>query len=270
MKNSTYSKMYLVVPSVYDKVLKCIDEKDKKTLEQLNIDKDEIIIRPSEKYFEDIVSKELQENDPKIDQPKSTKFINQIPEQTFGSDNPEFEQEEINIETNNPLKTDCPDVQDQFIPQVFTDLKKTHISKPKITPVNKKQEQMQNIQKKEIIPQVKLTRAFKNVPRNFVCNFCSKPFKSTYHLNRHIKSVHKDLLDKPAQSQLIDVIDEPIIINHNNPIEKQKVINKEEFPNWQEQPLGQAKGKKRTSTEAKINYLPKPPKTLSPDYDEWN
>jgi uncharacterized Zn-finger protein len=152
-----------------------------------------------------------------------------------------------------------------------TDLKKT-IPKHKITPVNKKQEQMQNIQKKEIIPQGKLTRAFKNVPRNFVCNFCSKPFKSTYHLNRHIKSVHKDLLDKPAESQLTDVIDEPIIINKSNiPIEKQKVINKDEFPNWQEQqqPLGQAKGKKRTSTEAKINYLPKP-KTLSPDYDEWN
>ena len=260
--------MYLVVPSVYDKVLKCIDEKDKKTLEQLNIDKDESIIRPSEKYFEDIVSKELLENDPKIDQPKATEFIDQSPEQTFGSDNTDFKPEEINIETNNHLKTNSHDVQEQFIPKVFTDLKKTRIIKPKITLVNKKQQEIENIQKKGINPQGKLTRAFKNVPRNFVCNFCSKPFKSTYHLNRHIKSVHKDLSDKPEKSQFID---EPFMNNQSNsPVEKQKVINKEEFPNWLEQPLGPAKGQKRTSTEAKIKYLSKPAKTRSPDYDEWN
>ena len=36
---SPYSKMYLVTTSVYDKLLTCLDEKEKKSTELLNIAK---------------------------------------------------------------------------------------------------------------------------------------------------------------------------------------------------------------------------------------
>jgi hypothetical protein len=52
---SPYSKMYLVTPGVYDKLLTCLDEKDKKSTELLNIEK-EREERPGEKVIEDITT----------------------------------------------------------------------------------------------------------------------------------------------------------------------------------------------------------------------
>ena len=59
--NSPYSKMYLVSPGVYDKLLTCLDEKDKKSTEMLNIEKDKETFRPGEKIIEDITSGELEQ-----------------------------------------------------------------------------------------------------------------------------------------------------------------------------------------------------------------
>ena len=61
MKNfkSPYSKMYLVSPGVYDKLLTCLDEKDKKTTELLNIEK-EIGERPSESVIQDITTEDFE------------------------------------------------------------------------------------------------------------------------------------------------------------------------------------------------------------------
>jgi len=48
---STYSRMFLVTPTVYEKLLNCIDEKDKKSTENLNISKDKTQ-RPSDDYIQ--------------------------------------------------------------------------------------------------------------------------------------------------------------------------------------------------------------------------
>lgn len=50
---STYSRMFLVTPTVYEKLLTCIDEKDKKVTEDLNISKDKKS-RPSDEYINDL------------------------------------------------------------------------------------------------------------------------------------------------------------------------------------------------------------------------
>jgi len=146
--------MFLVLPSIYDKVLKCIDEKDQKVLDQLNIQKDDNMdgSRASEKYFEDVASNELNES-AQSDANQSSEFIDppyNIAEQTFGSDqndntNIEVDDQELddqndqgNIqppgENSNPLKNDCaqPDVQDQFIPQVLHGFKRRSVVHPKI------------------------------------------------------------------------------------------------------------------------------------------
>lgn len=53
MKNqtSTYSRMFLVSPTVYEKLLTCIDEKDKKTTQDLNSSKEKKQ-RPSDEYIQ--------------------------------------------------------------------------------------------------------------------------------------------------------------------------------------------------------------------------
>jgi hypothetical protein len=48
---STYSRMYLVTPTVYEKLLTCIDEKDKKITQDLNASKDKKL-RASDDYIQ--------------------------------------------------------------------------------------------------------------------------------------------------------------------------------------------------------------------------
>lgn len=299
MKTSPYSKMYLVLPSVYDKVLKSIDEKDKKVLEQLNIEK-ETEVRPAEKYFENVANVELQENDP---QPSTSKFIDpkstNQPEQTFGQaeiippnemienqpnemiENLTPEPEGIS-EVINPLKTDCaqPDVQDQFIPIIHPDLKRKKIVKPALGKITKpvilpsivKQhpqiQRIQNVDKMQPdITQIKLKGV---IAKNFVCNICLKRFKSNYHLNRHIQSVHKNLIQRsdPSLPENMTLPDDDIPMT-NQPVVPQPGTS--EFQNWQTVPQPQTKGRKRTQTQAKLKDSPRPAKMRpsTEEFDEW-
>lgn len=63
MKNknqSAYQKMYLVTPSVYEKLKSCIEEKEKLATDQLNFPKDAHEIKtPSEKIIQQISSKDM-------------------------------------------------------------------------------------------------------------------------------------------------------------------------------------------------------------------
>jgi hypothetical protein len=291
MKSSAYSKMYLVLPSIYDKVLKSIDEKDKKVLEQLNTDK-ENTVRPSEQYFENVANIEL-ENSPTDAQEMDTssQFINpetsisNKPEQTFGE--PELNEEEVEIihQNNdtgikNPLKINCSqtDEQDKFIPMIPS-LKRKKITKPKYN--TKQNPQIQRVKTLDTIehdiknPKLKVTfpnkvTPLKDIPKNFVCNFCSKRFKSTYHLNRHVNGVHKELVktSDPMQSQNITQHEE-LVSTQPQVFPKQVSDN---FQNWQND-LNTSKPsrKRRTTTkETKLKYTPKMKKQNEiQEYDEW-
>ena len=49
---SPYSKMYLVPPNMYEKLLKCLDEKETRQSEELNIENESIEERPGERQIE--------------------------------------------------------------------------------------------------------------------------------------------------------------------------------------------------------------------------
>jgi hypothetical protein len=282
--------MFLVLPSVYDKVLKSIDEKDKKVLEQVNIEK-ETEVRPAEKYFENVANVELQENDP---QPSTSEFIDpestNQPEQTFGQteviqpnemiENPTPEPESREI--INPLKTECaqPDFQDQFVPIIQPGLKRKKILKPalgKITKpiiipsIIKKQPQIERIQNIEMMqPDITQIKQKGVVSKNFVCNICLKRFKSNYHLNRHIQSVHKNLIQRsdPSLPENITLPDDDILMA-NQPVVQQPSTS--HFQNWQTDPQPQTKGQKRTQTQAKLKNTQRPTKMRpsTEEFDEW-
>jgi hypothetical protein len=150
-KQSVYSKMYLVTPNVYDKVLQNLEEKLKKSTAELNIEK-QTEASPSEKILEDISTQEVQSES--IDNPEivdNPEFIDPDPSQeaepTFGVSEGQVEpgqvveqgeQVESEIEqpeSSNPLTTSCaqPQVQDQFIPLIRTQgVKKQRAAEGKI------------------------------------------------------------------------------------------------------------------------------------------
>ena len=295
MKNSAYSKMFLVLPSIYDKVLKCIDEKDKKVLETLNTEKDQRSTRPSEKYFENVANNELQNNPPEViqNQTQQTIFIDpdpissdnsDVPEQTFGDEemnnNDYNDENQTREETNNPLKNDCaqPDIQDQLIPKIIPGFKRKNSTTTKtkvvIPQIIKKNSLLQKTQtsaddKTNKIQNSKPNRILrlKNVPRNFMCNFCSKNFKSSYHLKRHM-SVHKDLIAKSNPKQFENSIESQQQQNIQ-PVVPQPGTSTNQFANWNEDSIFPVhRSNKRTATEAELNNE-QPHKMRSKDYDEW-
>jgi hypothetical protein len=119
---SPYSKMYLVTPGVYDKLLTCLDEKDKKSTELLNLEK-EREERPGEKVIEDITTGDFEPQDveeiPQIteQQQQEQQQIEDIPPtpEVFGGVEtevqPQIEEGEI-LETMN-VPPGEPDIQQQ-------------------------------------------------------------------------------------------------------------------------------------------------------------
>ena len=69
---STYSRMFLVTPTVYEKLLNCIDEKDKKITQDLNISKEKSQ-RPSDDYMQELNIESF--NEPReVNQEDETEF----------------------------------------------------------------------------------------------------------------------------------------------------------------------------------------------------
>jgi len=249
--------MYLVSPNVYDKVLQNLDDKLKKTTEELNIEK-ETEDRPSEKILEDISAQELQAGDlsenpnPFIDpepeqgvtEPES--FEQSVSEPTFGQS--EVESGEIMPENAppivdnpvgiNPLKTSCaqPEVQDQFIPLI----RKQGVVKTRVKRLNeKKTPQKEVASTNPNIRKVQVTRPeplamikdIKIKPKKFICNICLKGF--------HVF---------PRQS-----------------------TSTKQFENWGDKKSQPIKSKRKTG-DAKLKYTPRPTKTRPGDdwFDSWS
>ena len=303
-KQSVYSKMYLVSPNVYDKVLQNLDDKLKKTTEELNIEK-ETEDRPSEKILEDISAQELQAGDlsenpnPFIDpepeqgvtEPES--FEQSVSEPTFGQR--EVESGEIMPENAppivdnpvgiNPLKTSCaqPEVQDQFIPLI----RKQGVVKTRVKRLNeKKTPQKEVASTNPNIRKVQVTRPeplamikdIKIKPKKFICNICLKGFHSSYHLNRHISSVHKNLTQNndeqllQTQPQTIPDDDDQMLESEmSRPVFPRQSTSTKQFENWGDKKSQPIKSKRKTG-DAKLKYTPRPTKTRPGDdwFDSWS
>jgi hypothetical protein len=112
--------MYLVTPSVYEKLLTCIDEKDKRMTEELNNPPETSTTRPSELMVQDLsredILPETEILEPPVEIESSGQVTNQpelIAEQT-GVDEPQAIVPVIN-NPNQPVVYNCP-----FCQKVFT------------------------------------------------------------------------------------------------------------------------------------------------------
>jgi hypothetical protein len=101
---SPYTKMYMVTPSVYDKLLHCIDEKQQKFLANLNQKTTNIFNEtPAGKFIKNISNDDFidHDNSGKFNQPKKfppQNFSNQFPRpDDFPSNNPRSDNDEENI-----------------------------------------------------------------------------------------------------------------------------------------------------------------------------
>lgn len=197
-QSKAYTKMYLVTPGVYDKMLKCLDQSDVKSTEKLN-EPESIVEKPSSTVLQQIVEEDIAPPE------EEAELIPQVVEEQIQP----FE-ETIDL----PVQ---PEVEAQIQPELMPE--QSTSTKPcgrkddgNIIP----QENLiynPGVQKPRIIqPQIKrlgppgervgvkgfkgVTIANKKGPK-LECPVCKKHFRGKWQLDRHTKSVHSNLNVQP-------------------------------------------------------------------------
>jgi hypothetical protein len=171
---SAYSKMYLVTPSVYEKLLTCIDNKDKRTTEELNFNPENAPERPSERAVQDLSNVDIDvQADPIVSQPAS-----EIRPLDDGDD----------LMANN--ESDFYDQQNVSNEEIVSDETPTQLNELQQLPQQETQQQD---------PQTPM----KNSSGVYECPFCHKIFKRPFIVNRHIERYH-------ARLKIQNITEEPL------------------------------------------------------------
>jgi hypothetical protein len=121
--NSAYSKMYLVTPSVYEKLLTVIDDKEKRVIEELNTPPETISDRPSEKILQNLSNVDIGQTAETEMQPSETGQPEVISEQAQEMQNVEQPaQQFVEVQpTSQAIELEGPPVtQKTKEPQIYT------------------------------------------------------------------------------------------------------------------------------------------------------
>jgi len=192
---SPYAKMYMVGPAVYEKLLNCLDEVDKKMTENLNTNpvEENENLRPSERHIQTIQNEELNINEeptlpppppplppplpppPPTPPPQPPQPIEQI-EPQVPIETPTPEQPELTpIEPEPEPITPIPNILRSPCPQKITDMRNVQ---ERIGPCGNKKPIL-------VVPK-KSTKK-----RGLACPECQKTFALQWNLNHHIKTAHR-------------------------------------------------------------------------------
>ena len=221
LKNaSPYTKMYLVTPKIYEQVLSCLDEKDKKITEDLNADKDTIEERPSEKFIDMLNKEEL---------------------------NPVVTPETEMIES--PATLPPVHVTDEFMseedqPSIKPSTETQMVQDPEDIPLAelRRQNKLKNVQDPEDIPLAQLKREnkldylagrIKFTPQDgrvFTCKICLKAFPRNWGLARHMATVHKNIPKTVLEER--GVIEKPFETNVPAMLNIQSKNSLPNYPNY--------------------------------------
>ena len=232
MKNtkteSAFQKMLLVTPLVYQKLLNCINEKDKLSTEELNIPKVDEIKSSSEKIMEQISDQDIGIQPPEniteniIPLPVENLVNIPIPIENIPENIPE---EIIPKEAySNPLRNSCPQDTDQgsIIPTLF--YRPSFKTKKVTRPIKKLQNKPlaldfqpdtfsdtrtlgeQDVRSTKNLPpgfQPKtLRQEQQDFSQGYPCTICGHDFTRKHDLKRHMASrtVHRNLksINKPV------------------------------------------------------------------------
>ena len=183
-KKSTFHKLYLIEPELYNKILPLLNELDKNELLQLNqrhSEEDELFPsnqRPSEEETgEDETSRNYVEN-------VESNYPLYQENQTMSNADP--------IESRSPLIQEN-DVSVNFSPEYFSEDYPTN-TKNLHSKVSNKQKR----------------------PKKFLCKKCSKAFTTKYSLKRHNKNFHATQYRQALQDENFQNIDNIPVSNDTN------------------------------------------------------
>ena len=161
---SPYSKMYLIPPNMYEKLLTCLDERETRQTQNLNVEEEAIQERPSERQI-DILNQQALNPEPIENPQPETQMAQQ-------EANPETQ----NIPSENVENIDNPP---EVLPEYDEDMTLAEMRAKK---------------NREI--RGRLT--FQNPKLTFPCEVCLKVFKKKYDLKRHFTSVHRNIIEQRA------------------------------------------------------------------------
>ena len=171
---SPYSKMYLIPPNMYEKLLKCLDVKESRETEDLNADNtgEE---RPGDKQIEIMNKEAMDSTEPQTDIPEGDVSQENI-------DNPSNVMEDVSTEN---IEENVADKEDDW----------EDIDDPDNLPLAEVQRRRK----------IKGRLAFNEDPpvkKVFTCKVCLKNFGRSFDLIRHMRTVHRNLKDILANKKM--------------------------------------------------------------------
>ena len=298
-----YSKMYMVTPSVYQKLLNCISDKDKMLTENLNLTEKEDEKTTADKIVEGISHQDfseqpqlvetpniVEEQKPVVSNPTDAIFSNPNPDEYWEDDpQPLVGNPPQQLVYSNPLKTPCSQnySEGQLVPVVkqptmaMVDMNpRVVMRKSDIVNLNPKVS-LKRLQflSPEIMKKPAISLAPVNtvpeIPKkaSFQCNICFRNFTRLWDLKRHLKSskVHGNLNLQPAKPQVLDndltmeELNPPITESFDNWSAGTTRSGKKFIPMDTSRPTVRGK---RSAKVAKLGTLHIPSKTRPPGGDE--
>lgn len=221
LSENAFSKMYMVGPAVYNKLLNCIDEIDKKETADLNTEEKEQEQRPAEKYLAQLNNNSDMQppqgaiNDnrleiPQDDQSSSDQIISN--EERYGPPIMENGQVgEVLAENNGPANdfttpvSQTPEVKTNFdnpLNKPCQDTSACGVNKP-ITNLNRKPAFISSKNRKiTSLPPINTKTSFKS--ERYECDICGKTVAKKYGLERHRLALHKDVFPTKESAKVYD------------------------------------------------------------------
>lgn len=181
---SPYSKMYLIPPNMYEKLLACLADTEKRQMEELNIDKDILPEKPGEKQIEILTKEALEtEQQPPIEEMEPIENVLPL-------------EQEMQVEQQPYIEPPEPEVIPEDIP-------------------------LSEVQRKQKLGQLQGRIQF-NEPgeRLFTCQVCLKSFKRAWDLLRHNRTVHKNLQVQNVPAMLNVSQSQPVNLPENIQMER--------------------------------------------------
>lgn len=206
---SPYSKMYMVGPAVYAKLLNCLDAVDKKMTENLNrtdVD-EEAMLRPSERQLQIIQQNELN-NDLSQQQQQEVEpndESEQQEQQQQQQDQDEGEVEDIQQQEEQGAEKQNEEINAEILPEKIEPV-------PNIlrSPCPSKTTDMRGDVPKQIIPcgkrkPVLIVPSIRKRYKEQKCSICSKTFTAGWNLRHHMLTAHRNpVVDDRINCSLCD------------------------------------------------------------------
>ena len=267
--SNSYSKMYMVSPGVYQKLLNCIDDSEKKSTLDLNKPEIDVETIPT---VEPVIENDIVQPEDIIEPGEI--IDNQVPGPSSMPDKDEniIIPQDFSESTNNVLATPCEAGEYMKVKEpkdVYGVIKNSAFIKKKrlIPPPSKKIKYVSDVN----IPEITDLNSMNTLKKGYSCDICGKKYYSLWSVKRHKNLKHKTTSNISEPESVIENEPEPESFNNWTDNSNPNLDQVQEMEPGNYLTRLNRTGLKRSAKIAKLSKGKSfPYKKNKEDFDNWN